>query len=262
MAAGMPNSPVVYFHGIPGSSHELKLFQEFELSRNELLYVPNRSTMNLNLGLSAFLDKIALDVEDKFPNGCLHFVGFSLGAYIALEVVARLGSKVSSVDLISAAAPLSLGSFLHKMAGRPVFSAAQQSPVLFGQLAWGQAMVANFAPNVFFDLVFRSAQGEDRELAANVNFRRMMIVILNECFGRDTVNYRREIMGYAADWSALLSSINQPVRLWHGSMDNWAPPEMATALVRSLPNVTSLKILSGKSHYSTLRQYLVENPYE
>jgi hypothetical protein len=34
--------------------------------------------------------------------------------------------------------------------------------------------------------------------------------------------------------------ISQPVELWHGSLDNWAPPAMADALAASLPNITAL----------------------
>jgi pimeloyl-ACP methyl ester carboxylesterase len=66
-------------------------------------------------------------------------------------------------------------------------------------------------------------------------------------------------MGYVRDWSAILPLISPPVELWHGSLDNWAPPAMADALAAGLPNITALHKLEGRSHYSALQTFFEQH---
>ncbi len=71
-----------------------------------------------------------------------------------------------------------------------------------------------------------------------------------------TEKHRREIAGYVGDWSAILPKIGHPVTLWHGDADNWAPPAMADALARLLPNGANVHRLQGRSHYTMLQAFL------
>jgi pimeloyl-ACP methyl ester carboxylesterase len=93
-------------------------------------------------------------------------------------------------------------------------------------------------------------------LAADPAFRTEMLAVLAECLGRGTATYRAEMALYVADWSAELADVTQPVRLFHGRADNWAPVGMAEALAERLPNVADVEVLEGASHYSMLKRFL------
>jgi pimeloyl-ACP methyl ester carboxylesterase len=252
----MKGDVVVYFHGLPGGPGELEAFGDRGFRLNTQVYAPNRQSMNKGLSLSDHFDSLAADIGTRFGSAPISFVGFSLGAYVALEVAHRMGSRVGQISLVSAAAPLSAGDFLPDMAGKMVFRSAKYAPSLFAALTWFQSIFLRVAPEKLFDALFANTQGMDRDLAAQPHFRTIMIETLKTCLQDDVSNYRRELAGYVQDWSAILPLIRQPVTLWHGSVDNWAPPSMADALARALPNVTALHRLEGQSHFSALQTFL------
>ncbi|MFZ2469595.1 MAG: alpha/beta hydrolase [Parvibaculum sedimenti] len=246
---------VLYFHGLPGSPRELQLFGRIAKDR---WYAPDRQALNRGVSLADHFDRLASDIRAGYPDRSIKVVGFSLGAYVALEVASRLPDMSMTIDLVSAAAPLSGKEYLNRMAGKAVFALAAEHPRLFAALTYTQALASRIAPTLLCDALFASAQGEDRGLCDNPMFRQTMASIIADCLAADASNYRREISGYVADWSRVLKTVRHPVTLWHGQMDNWAPPEMAEDLARSLPKVTALHRLTGKSHYSTLRAYQLE----
>jgi pimeloyl-ACP methyl ester carboxylesterase len=252
--------PVVYFHGIPGGPGELEAFGHSALWLVSQGYLPDRQEMSPGASLSSHFDRLASDINSRFETSQVRFVGFSLGAYVALEVASRMGSKVSHISLVSAAAPLATGHFLPDMAGKVVFQSARRAPFVLEALIALQSLVLRVAPDKLFDALFGDAKGLDRDLAEQPLFRAAIIETLRKCFQVGSSNYRRELMGYVGDWSSILPLIRQPVELWHGSLDNWAPPAMADALAARLPNVTSLHWLEGSSHYSALQTFLEQNP--
>lgn len=251
---------VVYFHGIPGGAGELKALGDGTLWLNTGDYAPNRQTMNKGISLSSHFDMLASDITARFENSPVRFIGFSVGAYVALEVASRMGPAVGHISLVSAAAPLPTGDFLPEMAGKVVFRSARYAPFLLAAMTSVQSLVLRVAPDRLFDALFASAKGMDRDLVAQPHFRATIIETLKECFRDDTTNYRRELSGYVRDWSAILPLISQPVELWHGTLDNWAPPSMADALAHALPNVTALHKLEGRSHYSALQTFFERHP--
>jgi pimeloyl-ACP methyl ester carboxylesterase len=252
----MTNSEaIVYFHGIPGGPGELDALADGAVRLPPTVYVPNRQSLNLGLSLHSHFDMLASDIDHRFDKAPVNFVGFSVGAYVALEVARRMGPTVRHISLISAAAPLSAGDFLPDMAGKMVFRSAKHAPLLFAALTSFQSLFARAAPEKLFGALFANAKGMDRDLAAQPHFRAKIIETLTACLQNGASNYRRELNGYVQDWSAILPLISQPVTLWHGSLDNWAPPSMADALARALPNVTALHKLEGQSHFSALQTF-------
>lgn len=248
--------PIVYFHGLPGGPGELEAVGAAADWSGLPHISPNRRVIGEGSNLSKHFDALASKLKSAGGNSPVTFVGFSLGAYVALEVAKRMGPSVSRINLVSAAAPLSKGNFLPDMAGQMVFRAAQYSPVLLAALTRAQSFALHISPDRLFDALFASAQGMDRELAGQPYFRASIIDVLNECFNEGAKGYRLELRGYTQDWSQILPQINQPVELWHGNLDNWAPPSMADALADALPNARMIHRLEGHSHYSTLQAYI------
>lgn len=252
----MSNDPVsLYFHGIPGGAGELALFGS-EITRKTAHYVPAPRNISLaELGADRFA-QIAKELRDRHGTRPMHLIGFSMGAAATLRVAPHLGAQIEKIDLISAAAPLSLGEYLENMAGAPVFKSARDKPLAFRILSRAQSLMAGIAPSLLYSAVFSSAQGGDKSLRDAPEFRAKMIPIIKECLQTELQTYRGEIRDYVGNWAEALNEVSQPVSLYHGELDNWSPIEMAYDLAEALPNCQGIELIKGASHYSALRDYL------
>jgi len=243
----------VYFHGTPGSPRELALFPSIDCAD---WLAPDRAALAHQVSQQERFDVLANMVQSACERGPVRLIGFSLGAYVALETARRLPEAPLALHLVSAAAPLELGDFLDDMAGKAVFAAAMKGPERLALLARMQAGAARALPGLFVRALFASAQGDDRVLGKDPHFRCGMTAILRDCLMGGTANYRSELAAYVQLWADGLADIRHPVTIWHGTRDNWAPPAMADALERALPNVIARHRLEGRSHYSALGEAL------
>ena len=252
----MTTDQYVYFHGQPGSPDELTLVGAARLP--PALLAPDRAADRPDLPLEPYLDHLAAAVRARFPAGAIRLVGFSLGAFVALEVALRLADREVRLELVSPAAPLGLGDFLPDMAGGAVFGLAGRSPGLFGLLTGVQGGLARLAPGLLFGQIFAGAAGADADLARDPAFRATITRILRHTLAHGATGYRREVLGYVGWSPERLSGLRHPVTLWQGEADTWTPPAMARALARALPGAPTLRTFPGLSHYSTLQAALPE----
>ena len=215
----IPRSPIIYFHGMPGSPRELNLFGR--VTAGDAIYAPDRNKRNHRSAPNE-LDALAAMIQARHSAGQVRIIAFSLGALPALRVAARLGPLVACLDLVSPAAPLETGEY-HEMAGGPVFRLAKRSPRLFSQLVGLQALAARYAGSVLYAGLFATARGADRDIMRRRHFRTTMMMVLADCFADGAIKYRTEIQGYVTPWTSVLAEVEQPVTLWHGEADNWGP---------------------------------------
>ncbi len=248
----MADRQSVYLHGFPGGPEEVQAFGAMAVP----LYAPDRRHDAPGLDFPAYVNHLAQTIRARFPTGDLTLIGFSAGARIALELSVTLEGRVEDIILISAAAPLQSGEFLQDMAGRPVFGAAQRSPLAFRALTWMQAQLAHFAPGRLYQLIFASAQGSDAALRSQAQFKQVIQSIIVNTMQLGAGGYKREVLAYVLSWGDLLARVTAPVTLWHGTADNWTPIGMADALEAALPHVRAVHRLEGLSHYSTLQAFL------
>ncbi len=243
----------IYFHGLPGSPDELGLAGR-PVPKNWSAIC--RSDDHPDHSAEAYFDHLAQRVRDLAGQSSLRLVGFSLGAFAALQVASRVTDIPVSIHLISAAAPLQTGDFLPEMAGRAMFTLAQRSPWLFASLSGAQSVLTRVSAKTTLSALFASAQGQDLPLRGDPQFRMQMAEIIRQGLGAGLHNYMREIAAYVQDWSNLIPDIRHEVTLWHGEEDNWSPPGMAITLGKLLPMVVAVNMLPGQSHYSALLAYL------
>lgn len=100
---------------MPGSEADAELLRQTN---------PDAKIIALPL-LDAVSENLDLDIQNAFDAALdqagesqVHLVGFSIGTMVAIKLAAMRPENVSQLSLISAAAPLSLGNFLPKMAGK------------------------------------------------------------------------------------------------------------------------------------------------
>lgn len=245
---------VVYFHGAPGAPGECALFDRLGKEHGLTFICFDRFALDRSLTGEAYFRALAEAISGKAGGASVDLIGFSIGAFVALQTCRYLGAGVRSLHLVSAAAPLEAGDFLDAMAAGGIFKLARAAPTLFECLSCGQGWLARSFPAALFSLLFASAAGEDRVLAADPEFRARMEETLRDCFVERTPGYIRDIDAYVQPWGAMLSDVAAETHIWHGKQDNWSPVGMADFLASEIPGCSQVEILDGLSHYSRLYQ--------
>ncbi|PPD31444.1 MAG: alpha/beta hydrolase [Methylomonas sp.] len=244
--------PVIYFHGTPGSPVECEIFDLYGKQHHLTIICYDRSTIAPRLQGAAYYQCIAEEIAKKVGDKPVDFIGFSIGAFVALQVCRAMNGKVRSLHLVSAAAPLDAGNFIDAAAGKAVFRLAQNHPSAFLRLARVQGWLASIFPGLLLRMLFSSAAGEGKALAADKTFRIAMTRTLKTCFKRDSLGYTRDVIAYVQPWKATLADISVDTHIWHGAEDNWSPVAMADYLASALPGCSNITVLDGLSHYSCL----------
>lgn len=241
---------IVYCHGLPGCPAELGAFGAANsLQHIRPLHRLDNSRGNFEADLLAVFD--ALEIEEPSV-----VVGFSLGAMSAIHLAARRAHLVSKLILISPAAPLQLGNFLPKMAGRPVFGAAQRGPMALRIVSGLQAALVSIAPRFVIDTMFRASPESDKRLLAQQEVFKAVSEGVRDCLLSRQAAYRIELLAYVRPWTNVLSEVLCATEIWQGSLDNWTPPAMAEAIQAQLGDLAVLNICPGLGHYSTLHAAL------
>lgn len=242
----MTTLPFAYFHGMPGGPGEWAINAPPAL--REAAWLADRNDP------AQGPDSIAAQLATSCPQG-VRLIGFSAGAFVALQVATRLRGLVRDIHLVSPAAPLQLGQFLPQMVGGPIFRLAADRPRLFALVVRAERLLARLAPRFLLRRLLATAQGDDRALAGDPHFIAGMAEVLRQGLGRDARGFEAEVRAYVTDWRAALKQIEVPATIWQGDADNWTPPAMGRALHAALRN-SKLEILPGCSHYSALRAAL------
>jgi len=245
---------VVYFHGAPGAPEECELFDQQAQADGLSFVCLDRFAAGPEFQGEGYFRALAVEILACAGTARVHFVGFSIGAFVALQTCRHMQGRVASLNLISAAAPLEAGDFLPGMAGQQVFRLARKWPLLFSLLSRWQGLLARLAPGFLFNMLFASARAGDLELRADTQFRHRTTQQLRQCFVSRVAGYIRDMQAYVMPWSAHLGAITMKTRIWHGTEDNWSPMAMAEYLGIALPECEQVELISGLSHYSCLQQ--------
>ncbi|MES0870604.1 alpha/beta hydrolase [Pseudovibrio sp. SCP19] len=252
MSAPKPSKLVYFCHGVPGSQHD-SAFLKDALPADVELVAPN-----------LFLSKgdpteACIRQFDEVTSGWdvseIHVVGFSIGTMAAAHIASACADRVTKLTLVSSAAPLSLGDFLPKTAGAPVFKVAKSSPRLLKILIAVQRLIFRMRPALLLNGLFAKCGPQEKELIGRPSVSRVLCVGLANSLVDHPESYAAYLKAYVADWSAVLSGVCCPVELWHGSVDTWSPLEMVDAIKAALPTEAALHLVEGAEHYSTLQAY-------
>jgi pimeloyl-ACP methyl ester carboxylesterase len=243
---------LVYFHGVPGAPGEAQLFRDALNGSGLILVCVDRFVVDDSLTGEAYYRAIASQVRARTQGQPFDLVGFSMGAFVALQTCRHLQGQVRHLHLVSAAAPLEAGNFLDGMAGKVVFKLARSSPLLFRVLSLWQGVLARLLPRALFGMLFGSATAADLELAKDPAFQANIQTALRRSFGSGLAGYLRDVHAYVQPWASNLPRVDVPTTVWHGAKDNWSPVAMAHYLAQAIPGTQATNLLPGLSHYSCL----------
>jgi len=248
----------IYFHGAPGAPEEGEVFEFYAKEHGLRLICFDRFSCDASLSGAAYYQFLAQQISKQAAGKQVDVIGFSIGAFIAIQTYSYLGDSVRNLHLISAAAPLDAGDFFGAMAGKQVFQSANTMPMLFILLSYWQGLLTWLFPKALFRLLFASAVAGDKALVVEQVFQSRIIKVLMMCFLGRVPGYVRDIRSYVQPWKDTLSDLNVNTHIWHGAEDNWTPVAMADYLASVIPGCASTKIFSGLSHYSCLYRAMPE----
>ena len=249
---------VIYFHGAPGAPAECSIFDREGKNHGLTFICFDRFSVDTAINGEAYYKLLAEEISKKAAGKQVDVIGFSIGAFVALQTCRYMVNEVRHLHLVSAAAPLEAGDYLEAMAGKQVFQLAKAFPALFILLSYWQGLLALLFPNALFRLLFANAAGDDKALAADREFQSSITQVLRSCFIGRVRGYARDIGAYVHPWKTTLSDVSVNTHIWHGAEDNWSPKLMAEYLKSAIPGCTSAKIFNGLSHYSCLDRAIPE----
>jgi pimeloyl-ACP methyl ester carboxylesterase len=241
-------TPVLFFHGTPGSRLLAGLYDEAATARGVRLIAPDRPGFGRSdhwpgrelADTAAFVEPILDDAGVESAG----VVGFSGGGPHALAL-ASASDRVRGVDLVSTAVPPECVENPPRVQAT-LDTLAVETPRLLAGLLRGQTWLARNGPASL--VVGQFAEDPDRvpdEAAALI--RRDFVEALART-RRGTVD---ELALLARSWDLALSEIGAPVRLWHGERDGNVPVTAARRLVMRLDG-PDLTVATGADHLGTL----------
>jgi len=246
-------TPVLHFHGIPGSRLE-RHTDDRMYARLGLRYVtidrPGYGRSDPLAGRS-FLDW-ASDVSSLVADlGIDRFRLFAVsgGAPFALAVGSALGARVEGITIVSGVGPSDRPGAFRGMdlTERANYWAAPRFPRTTAMITHAFLGGAAHAS----DLVARAASHAGMTVAARAVEARALSEQLREALRQGARATVWENVLCAQPWGFSLASVASPVQLWHGERDHVCPLHHAEYVASALPHAT-LTLRRG-GHFLVLR---------
>ena len=250
---GPPRAPVVlYGHGIPGSRHEIRWAAPVLASSGIpiRLLALNRpgyggSAWAAGGGFAAWASDAATVLQRLGVDRCA-VLGASGGAPFALAFAAANPDRVSRVGLAAAVGPPTAAG----MDRSAVWLSEPRSPRLrsarYAALATGyRAGLAGWLE----ERMIRALGAPDRAALTEPGARSVLHRVVGEAFAQRGRAAAVEAGLLLRAWDLDLDRVDQPVRIWHGSLDTRVPAETARGLADLLPQA-SVSIWPRHGHFS------------
>lgn len=252
---GVPTgSPVLFFHGAPGSRHIHADMADIAARRGIRLVAVERpgyglSTRQTGRTMLSWANDIAVLV-DALGLQSFAIIGFSGGSPYALACAYRLPSRVTKIILAGALAPQDAPGAMEGM-----------SPAVAGLYALAQANPEELrntfsaiapTPAALVAAMSGSAGEWDKEVidARQSEFETEYAQTL--CSGIEGVASDFVLM--SGNWGFPLDGIKAEVQMWSGTGDQNTPPAMTNYLSSQLPNSQTF-MLPDEGHFALYRHW-------
>lgn len=247
-------TPVIAFHGTPGSRRQLAGAQDAAAAAGVRLILPDRpgyghSSWAPRRRLADWADDVAA-LADHLGLDDFAVVGVSGGGPHALACASVLGPRVTAVGVVSGVGPIA-GPGLAAVLG-PAVRALLQLRLLWvplvRRLVATTMAVWSHLPRTMLALARWGMPPADAEIAARPEVRRRLI---EEARAGPSPTADRataqDVALFTSPWRLPLERIVQPVSLWHGDADTTVPVDHAHHLAGVLSEA-DLHVLPGEGH--------------
>lgn len=250
-------TPVVFFHGTPGSRRLGKVFETTVHTNDVRLLAidrpgygrstpwPDRSIRDTGQFVSAVLDDADVTTADV--------IAFSGGSPYALAVAATHSDRVDRLDIVAGATPPAVTDE-QPTVQQLLRGMATTTPRLLRGAFRVQAWLARRRdPSV---VVSQYTAGNATETIPE-RVAELVRKDFVEAFVRHRSGVVTECRHVASDWNVDFEAIDGDVRLWHGQNDTNVPIAAVRRFESTLPTA-QLQVLDDADHLQTLLQCVPE----
>ena len=249
---GSPDgTPVLFFHGTPGSRRLAKLFDAAARSHGIRLLAfdrpgyglsspwPERTVRDTARVVPPVLDDAGIDTAGV--------VAFSGGAPYALASAATHPARIDRLDLVAGATPPRFAAE-QPAVQRLLRGMATTTPRLLRAAFRVQTRVARHRDPSF--VVGQYTTGDTADAVSD-----HVAGIVREDFLEAFANHRHgavtEFRHAAGDWNVAFDDVDTEVRVWHGTDDTNVPLAAVRRFESELPNA-ELRVCDGADHLHTV----------
>jgi len=257
--AGDPlGSPLLYFHGTPGSRLDLAFSDDLAAETGVRLISFDRPAYGGSTPAHFGLVSVAEDavfVADELGIARFATLGQSGGGPFALAAAVVLPDRVTRVGVASGAAPFELVPGALELLDDNDTAALALLPG--DQAAAARGFAHGFEPLValvrdtaaamlagaFHDLL----SPHDRELMTNEQLATAFGVSMKEALRQGATGGGWDNVAWVGPWEVDPASVRRPVHLWYGDEDRFVPPGTAEWLRDNIPGA-DLVMRAGEGH--------------
>ncbi len=256
-------SPVLYFHGFPGSRLEarvaaaaagrlgLRLLAVDRPGFGQSAFQPGRRIGDWPADVTALADELGLE---RFA-----IVGVSGGAPYALACAASLADRLTGVALLCPLGPLAIAGSTAGMVthDRVLLTLAARAPPLARAVAHVLTRWIRRSPDRCLEFLTAGLNSPDRDLFADPGYRSLMSRSTMEALRQGGQGAAWELTLIARPWDFRLEDVRMRVTLWQGLADQILPAAMARRWAARLPACES-RYIPGEGHLSLVVHRLGE----
>jgi pimeloyl-ACP methyl ester carboxylesterase len=244
-------TPVFYFHGMPGSSLEPSLANDFAVRENIRLISPERpgyggSALKADMALADW-PPIILKLANLLNIDRFSIIGFSGGGPYALACAHWLPDRVDRLVLVGSMAPFASEPMQnHINAGfKPLYELS------ITDFPAALAQVAQLCPSAegLFGIMESALSDPDKAVFQNTDIAANYRKNLTRAITDGVQGLTHDLRILSSPWGFELEAIRCPVVIWHGCKDNNVGVAIGEYLNASLPVVVDSHFLEGGGHY-------------
>ena len=246
-------TPVLGFHGTPGSSLQISPFDAPARAERVRLIAPDRpgyghSTYDAHRRLVDWPRDVA-ELADHLGFARFGVFGVSGGGPHAAACAHALAPRLIGAAIVSGVAPPdTAGALDHMLAmNRLNFTLARQSQLLALPMMSAMVFMMRHFPDRALDLMLRSLPEPDRRILTRREIADVLVVEAKNGPATVARAMAQDFALFARPWRFRLEDIAVPVDVWHGDVDVNVPVSHGRAYADRIPNA-KLHLCPNEGH--------------
>ena len=248
-------TPVLVFHGSPGSRLQVRAAHGPALARGIRIIAPDRPGLGLSTRLPgrqiADWPNDVRELADALGIGRFAVIGVSGGGPYAAACAWALPERVVRAGIISGVALSGHGPALCsglRRRERFLVDLGLRTPWLLRAVMTVGAAPSRRWTERIFARIRTLASPADRLILERSEIADCLIAGMKEAFRQGGQGPTDEVLLLARPWTFRPEEIGVPVRLWHGEADAVVPVDMGRYLAAAIPGCRA-EFIPGAGHY-------------
>ncbi len=256
-------SPVLYFHGMPGSRFDLFSPMVDEIATR--LHARIIAVERPGIGLSDYIPysittwpDMVIEFADTLNIDHFAVKGYSSGGKYVTACAWKLPLRIMAAGIISGNCAYELQGARSTLSQQDVllYTLADKSPWLLRLMLWMVARRVGKEPSAIFSL-FNEVSEVDKNALSKPDIQLQLNKLVIGAFQQGTRGPALDYKLEARPWGFSPSEIAMPVYIWHGEQDKLVPVAQSHILGATIPNAR-VKIFPADGHFSILENHFEE----